>query len=42
MVAILLIAVCYAGWRCIIDRWYERTAVPSLSFDEPLDRPARY
>ena len=40
MVAILLIAVCYATGLAVHYRWYERTAVPSLSFDEPVD-PAR-
>jgi hypothetical protein len=33
MVAILLIAVCYAAGLAVHYRWYERSAVPSLSFD---------
>ena len=40
MVAVLLIAVCYAAGLAMHYRWYEHTAVPSLSFDEPVD-PAR-
>jgi hypothetical protein len=40
MVAVLLIAVCYAAGLAVHYRWYERTAVPSLSFDKPVD-PAR-
>jgi hypothetical protein len=40
MVAVLLIAVCYAAGLAVHYRWCERTAVPSLSFDEPVD-PAR-
>ena len=37
MVTILLIAVCYAAGLTVHYRWYERSAVPSLSFDEPVD-----
>jgi len=37
MVSILLIATCYAAGLAVHYRWYERTAVPSLSFDEPVD-----
>ena len=37
----VLIAVCYAAGLAVHYRWYERTAVPSLSFDEPVD-PARW
>ena len=37
MVAILLIAVCYATGLAVHYRWYERMAVPSLSSDEPVD-----
>jgi hypothetical protein len=40
MVAILLIAVCYVAGLAIHYRWYARLALPSLSFDEPVD-PAR-
>jgi hypothetical protein len=38
MLAILLIAVCYAAGLAVHYRWYERTAVPSLSFDEQIER----
>jgi len=38
MVAVLLIAVCYAAGLAVHYRWYARTAVPSLSFDEPIER----
>jgi hypothetical protein len=37
MVAPLLIAVCYAAGLAVHYRWYERSAVLSLSFDEPVD-----
>ena len=37
MVAILLIAACYAAGLAVHYRWYERMAVPSLSFDEPVE-----
>jgi hypothetical protein len=33
VVAILLIAVCYAAGLAVHCRWYEESAVPSLSFD---------
>jgi hypothetical protein len=35
MVAILLIALCYAAGLAVHYRWYARLAPPSLSFDEP-------
>jgi hypothetical protein len=38
MVAVLLIAVCYAAGLAVHYRWYERTAVASLFFDEPVDQ----
>jgi hypothetical protein len=41
MVAILLIALCYAAGLAVHYRWYAPTAVPSLSFDEPEDRCGR-
>ena len=39
MVGVLLIAVCYAAGLAVHYRWHDRTAVPSLSFDEPVDPP---
>jgi hypothetical protein len=36
----LLIALCYAAGLAVHYRYYERTAIPSLSFDEPADEPA--
>jgi hypothetical protein len=38
MVAVLLIAVCYAAGLAVHYRWYERTAKPWLSFDDPVER----
>jgi hypothetical protein len=38
MVAILLIAICYAAGLAVHYRWYAHLVPPSLSFDEPVDR----
>jgi hypothetical protein len=35
MVAVLLIAVCYAAGLAVHYRWYEGTAKPWPSFDDP-------
>ena len=41
MVAILLIALLYAAGLAVHYRWYAHLVPPSLSFDEPVDRPGR-
>jgi hypothetical protein len=38
MVAVLLIAVCYAAGLAVHYRWYEGMAKPWLSFHDASDR----